>query len=640
MAGKIKYIAALIIVISLIYLQHSSVSYAGEENRGRDAQTVREESNLAGKQGGEEKPPGEGEEKPPEEGEEKPPGEGEEKPPEEGEGKPPGEGEEKPPEEGEEKPPVEEERAIEKYKIEIPKVNGKKGYYTKKPQIIITHISAAGETKYCLRQGDEKLEEKTLKEEGERAVIAGKTFAEGRNVLHVWMEDENGEKIKQYELKKEFFIDTKAPEIQMSVPEGFDKWYQGKVTLSAAGADQGSGVVKISCREGNHDLGSINGRQGEFVLSRPSASGKGIDITVTAEDRAGNKSERIKTVFIDKNAPDILITGARNYMITGKSVKLSFSIDEENVLQEFYVQTEWENVKGKKRQIPSAEWRSEGTAKTLVQTLKNDGIYTVKVYAKDLSGNAAAKEFRIIIDKTNPVIRYVQELNGRQLKRFRWDYPIHQMIRDFTTYVYDMNIDGQLYHMGETVSIEGKHRMTVKVTDAAGNKAQVSADFTIDHTAPQIIFRNIEEEKEYEGERTFKVALAKKEDMIRQIRINGKEQQIDYRKKVYEYTLREQKDYEVTVKAADEAGNESVKSIFFQIVPKKSLPEKIAGPVNVRWSLGKKEDAQFFMEAGGKKEKGTTVTFEAVCLMLFGCGMIAAAVFFGRALHKKREKNG
>ena len=95
MAGKIKYIAALIIVISLIYLQHSSVSYAGEENRGRDAQTVREESNLAGKQGGEEKPPGEGEEKPPEE--------------------------------GEEKPPVEEERAIEKYKIEIPKVNGKKG---------------------------------------------------------------------------------------------------------------------------------------------------------------------------------------------------------------------------------------------------------------------------------------------------------------------------------------------------------------------------------------------------------------------------------------------------------------------------------------------------------------------------------
>ena len=194
--------------------------------------------------------------------------------------------------------------------------------------------------------------------------------------------------------------------------------------------------------------------------------------------------------------------------------------------------------------------------------------------------------------------------------------------------------------MGETVSIEGKHRMTVKVTDAAGNKAQVSADFTIDHTAPQIIFRNIEEEKEYEGERTFKVALAKKEDMIRQIRINGKEQQIDYRKKVYEYTLREQKDYEVTVKAADEAGNESVKSIFFQIVPKKSLPEKIAGPVNVRWSLGKKEDAQFFMEAGGKKEKGTTVTFEAVCLMLFGCGMIAAAVFFGRALHKKREKNG
>ena len=130
--------------------------------------------------------------------------------------------------------------------------------------------------------------------------------------------------------------------------------------------------------------------------------------------------------------------------------------------------------------------------------LKNDGIYHMKVLAKDISGHVSEEKFQVIIDKTNPVIRYVETLNGQQLKKFKWDYPVNQMIRDFTTYVYEMRVDGKLYHMGEVIDSEGRHRMTVKATDAAGNKAQMTADFVVDHTAPEIIFRNIEGGEAYE----------------------------------------------------------------------------------------------------------------------------------------------
>ncbi|MCI8561727.1 MAG: hypothetical protein HFH03_11520 [Dorea sp.] len=649
MAGKIRYIAALAAVLGLIYVQQSSVTYAVESNSGKSNVIDKETEVLTE---GEDKPPGEGEDKLPEEGEDKLPEEGEDKLPEEGEDKLPEEGEDKPPEEGEDKPPEggedktpgegedkppEEKKVMEGYKIDIPKINGKRGYYIKKPEITICHMSEVGVTKYCLKHGDNKLDERTLKEKGERAVITEKTFSEGKNILHVWMEDEEGKRLNRYELKKEFLIDTKPPEIVMSVPKGFDTWYQDQVTLSAVSEDSGSGVEKISGLEGDRDLGSISKKQGRFVISRPSVFGKGVDVTITAEDRAGNKSERIKTVFVDKAAPDITITGAKDYMITGRSVKLSCEISEENRLQEFYAQTVWKNVKGRKKQLSSAEWKDSSKGKILTQTLKNDGIYHVKVQAKDMSGHISMKEMQIIVDKTDPVIRYIETLDGQHLKKFKWEYPFQQMIHDFTTYVYEMRLDGRLYHMGETIRSEGKHKVTVKAADAAGNKAQASAEFVIDHTAPEIIFHNVEGGQEYEEERTFKVGLAKKEDEVRQILINGKNQKIGSKRTSYEYRLHECKDYEVTVKAADKAGNESVKSLFFTIVPKKSLMKRITEPIKIQWNMGKKADAKFSKEAGKGEweESSRPVPLKAAGFIMFVSIMIVTGILYVKILHKK-----
>lgn len=667
MAGKIKYLVALIAVLGLIYIQQNSVTYAGESYSEQSelieggGLTEGEDGSL----GGEEKPPGEGEDKPPTEGEDKLPTEGEdklptegeEKLPAEGEGTPPTEGEDKPPTEGddkpstgnenkpsvdEDKPPVEEKKkVIAEYKIEIPTSNGEQGYYIKKPEITISHMSEAGVTKYCLKHGDSKLSEKRLKKKGEKAVISGNMFLEGRNILHVWMEDEEGKKLEKYELKKELLIDTKEPEIQMSVPEGFDKWYQGEVRLSVAGEDSGSGIVKLSCREGDKNLGSIGKKQGEFVISRPSVFGEGVDVTVIAEDKAGNKSERIKTVFIDKAAPEVAITGANNYMITGRSVNLAYEINEENMLQEFYAQTVWTNVKGKEKQLSSSEWKNNKKGKILTQTLKNDGIYHLKVQAKDMSGHVSMKDMQVIIDKTNPVIRYIEALDGQQLKKFKWEYPLHQMIQDFTTYAYEMRIDGQLYHMGETISAEGKHKMTVKATDAAGNTARAAADFIVDHTAPEIMFHNIEGGEEYEEERIFKVELAKEGDMIRQIQINGESQKINSERASYEYRLSECKDYEVTVKAIDKAGNESVKSIFFSIVPKKSLLERITEPIKIQWSMGKKADMQFpeAIKQEERQDDRGLVLLKIAGVIIIISGMIALGILYYKKIYEKRRSS-
>lgn len=537
---RIKYCVMLLIVMSLIYGQQSSTTYAGES----DIQKI--ETSTEEKQS-------------------------EEKEPEDSEN----EGEDNPPEEVEEEP----EKEIEKYDIQIPEPNGKKEYYTKKPNITICHVSEVGITKYCLKKGDEKIKEGALKEKDEKVVIEDELFSEGKHILHIWMENENEEKIEKYEMKREFLIDTKEPQIHMSVPQGFDAWYQQQVTLNVEGDDSESGISNISCAVGGKVIGSIERKQGSFVITYPSVMQKGVEVTVTAEDKAGNKSVQTKTVYIDKAVPKVTITGAKNYMITSKSIVVTGTIDEENGLKDFDMKILRESTEGTKKKMSVSEWKEEGTKKTVRYPLKKDGIYYMEIRATDLSGYTSTQKMQVIIDKTNPVIGYIDTLNQKYMKKFQWNYHPRDIIKDFTTYTYDVRLDGQLYPKGKSVTAEGRHKITVKAIDAAGNKAQAEAEFIIDHTAPEIIFQNIKDGEEYEEECSFQVELGKEEDIIQQIQINGEKQRIDLGLKKYEYTLHECQDYEIVVKATDRAGNEAEKRIYFQIVPKKLFIKRITEPV-------------------------------------------------------------
>lgn len=616
MTARLKYFIALVIVMTLIYIQQDFVIYAGEEALEPAA--------------GQEELPGERESMPEgEDGEQ--PDDGGEQPPAEG-GETSGGGEEQPPVE-EEQPPVEEEKVIEEYEVKIPKADGKEGYYISKPEIAVKHNSEWGVTKYCLIQEDKKTEEKVLKEKGEKAVIEGKIFLEGKNVLHIWMEDEKGEKLKEFELKKEILVDTKAPEIHMSVPGGFESWYQGQVQLKVSGGDLVSGAEKITCMAAGKEVGTVNKAWGEFMIDQPSIQGKGTEVRVVIQDRAGNKSERVKYIYIDGRAPEIAVAGIKNYMITGKTADITCEVDEENMLQEYYAQITWENVQGKKKQIAVNDWKTDGTKRTFTQSLEKDGVYCIDIHAKDMSGREESKEMQIIIDKTDPVIRYVESLKGKYLKEFRWDYTPEKMFWDFTTYTYEIRMNGKLYHMGDVIDREGTHWMTVKVTDAAGNRAQSTAVFNIDHTAPEIIFHNVEEGEEYEEERTFKVELAGAEDTIRQIQINGENQKVIPGISIHEYSLDTCKDYEVTVKAADKAGNEAEKTIYFQIIPKKTLLKTIAGKVRTYENTAiTKEHPQMIQSGEGEEE--------TAFLKMAGAGILGILIALGAItvfIHKKSE---
>ena len=135
MGRKMRNGALLMLVLVIIYTQQA-VIYAQNESESVAAKTTETENDgEQDKSGGEE-----GDKEEPE----KPGGEGDKEEPE----KPGGEGDKEEPEEPE-KP------EIRKYNMEIPKADGKNGYYLSKPSIKIAHNGYYGTTVYELKHGEE-----------------------------------------------------------------------------------------------------------------------------------------------------------------------------------------------------------------------------------------------------------------------------------------------------------------------------------------------------------------------------------------------------------------------------------------------------------------------------------------------------
>lgn len=543
MGRKIKSVVMLLIVMILIYFQHAPVIYAEEEGVNEEAEEEVEEEDT-----------------------------------------------------GED---IEDDTVIERYQLSYPQPDGREGYYVTAPEIEIIHVSGAGATVYQLRNEEVILAEGRLSEGDNTANISGDRFAEGRNLLIIYMEDQDGVRIEEYDSTTEIKLDTQVPQVDMKASEGFDTWYQKEAWITVAADDTacGSQVASISCYCGNKIIGTVEAAEAQFLVTQASDSGNGVNITVTAVDKAGNKNEMTRKLYIDNSAPKMSIEGITDYMITSRPVTVTYRATEDNGLKECTAETVWEDIDGNKHNLSSGEWKEEGKGKMMTQVLSDDGIYQMKASACDLASFCDEVSAQIIIDSQNPVIRYVDELNGKYMKRFCWSYPKETFIEDFTTFIHQIQMDGRLYPIGTEITSEGRHVLRVEAVDSAGNRAEARAEFIIDHTPPEVVFYDIEEGGRYEEKRTFKAALKDQADIIEEVKINGKSQELSGDRSIYQFTVEGVDDYEVIVKARDKAGNQTVEELMFEIIPRETTFQKVIKPVTTALGVSRAK------ESGNVQEK-------------------------------------
>lgn len=201
----------------------------------------------------------------------------------------------------------------------------------------------------------------------------------------------------------------------------------------------------------------------------------------------------------------------------------------------------------------------------------------------------------------------------------------------FTGYDYEVRLDGRLYSMGERVTREGQHILEVHATDRAGNTSHAKAVFTIDHTAPEIVFEGVKEGEKYEGHLTFKIGVKDTEDILRKVQINGKEQQHVQGKARTGFSIKKAGDYEVIAEAKDQTGNVAMKTIHFTVQKKKSVLEKLVEPLIRPFIKDDNDDiSSRQIKKGQKKKEGEqtkTLLLRRVAGTVLGILLIGGVIY-------------
>lgn len=606
MGRKMKKAATIAMAGMLVGIRMTDISVAGSSSQSisKDKVPVEDSENKDKNPGedseNEDKNPGEESES-----EDKNPGEGSEgedkDPPEESET------EEKDLEDTDKKPEKEE---IKSYRTEYDSPDGENGYYLHFPEGRITHLSKRGVTKYCLKNGQGSQMEGMLEKENAYCLFEQMEFTEGKNNLEIWMEDEEGNFVDNSKSQREFLIDSARPMVNLSVAGGTEGWHKDEAELQVEASDgvSGSQIAEIICKTGEKVIGKGYKEIEKFQIQESSKDGESIPITVIVRDNAGNQTTQTEQIYIDKGIPAAVIQGVQDYMITSKPVQVDYLAEEENALGDVRAGMIKERPDGQKEETEVKNWKagraeeSGKIEKRSSQILTEDGLYKIRMDVTDQAGHESHTETQLIIDTENPVIAHIDELDGKYLKYFSWEFPVEESVKDFTSYSYTMKMDNSIYHPGERIDQEGIHTLSIQAVDSAGNQGVAKARFTIDHTPPVIKFENVKEGESYEKEREFYVRTGNAEDQIEYVKINGKKQKSEKQKDVYEYKINEVNAYEVEVKARDLAGNEKVSRIGFQIEPERNFFQKIADPVKNYILYGKDKEAEKNRKEGEKSQ--------------------------------------
>lgn len=417
---------------------------------------------------------------------------------------------------------------------------------------------------------------------------------EFRGTVNAYAVDQAGNQ-SEISTSKEIICESTTPEIVLDL-HGTEGWNWDFVPVSVEIQDQeiSSGLQSVKCYV-NHEVvineqidleNAVSLWNGEFTVDIVSLNGSGIPIVVETTDYAGNIQTASRLVYIDRSYPQIEISGSYDKMISGEGVIMEIVAADENILENGKIMV-WRNPPKQERSlyieqmqeqaVPCQKNESgEGCVWKLV--LEEDGVYEVEVTVQDAAGHQQVLHQTLTVDRTNPIIRFIEQMHGTHIPYFQWNYDVSEMIEEFTEYQYQMTLNGRMYTSGTCVEEEGEKLLSVEVIDAAGNRSTANAVFYIDHTPPEIQAYQLKDGGIYEESAELNLEVGEPGAYLEGVFINSEKINLTEDSQIFSQTLEEPGEYIVRARAKDLAGNKSELELKFRI-EKRSLAAVLFKPV-------------------------------------------------------------
>ena len=418
----------------------------------------------------------------------------------------------------------------------------------------------------------------------------------------------------------EIVCENEAPAVQITLPDTGNGWYtepvEALVQVWEPLDDMGrcSGLSSIICRIDGETAAqrSYGAEAGEvmtqetisFTVEKTSVGAGPVVLEVEVWDCAGNCTRQSRELFLDCAPPTIKVQGVHDGFITAETPTAVFTVQDENSVADVQMQIkrvspgresvsgnsasreetgamDLQSEKSEKAEDVTAEypavWEKEEGTWTVEQSFAEEGDYTCYLKATDLAGHTAETELHFTVDKTSPVIRYVDQLNGTWIPYFEWNYGKEEMIRDFSGYTYQMYLDGNPYLAGERITLEGVRILQVLARDEAGNESSAEAIFTIDHTAPQISLKGAKNGGVYGEKVTLDIWVEEESAQMKNVTVNDERKAFQPGSRILQYEFEETGNYRIEVSSEDLAGNTGEAELVFRIEKRGEAGESAVG---------------------------------------------------------------
>lgn len=232
------------------------------------------------------------------------------------------------------------------------------------------------------------------------------------------------------------------------------------------------------------------------------------EVSFVAVDRAGNVSaERTVQFRVDKNAPELSISGIADGGTSTKSVTVTYGIQEA-----FY----WDMTSAKiniykgidgqrEKLLKTVDYNAKNANSRMSETFSEDGDYRFEFTAEDKAGNTAQKSYSFILDGTAPVVSLSGVKNYDKTKeKVTMEVTVTE---DFFT-SNELTLKGTLTddagkkqnlkfgafsvnssrvsNIVQQFTEDGVYDLEVTSKDKAGNTTTETLHFTIDNSAPAL----------------------------------------------------------------------------------------------------------------------------------------------------------
>ena len=446
------------------------------------------------------------------------------------------------------------------------------------------------------------------------------------------------------ELSAMLLCENQSPEIQIETEGSPDAWRSDPLRVHVKVTDPGlsAGIQCLKCYAGgeiavhreNEAQTGITSMEDGFTVDIASEGGKGIPVVVEALDWAGNFHSDSRLVYIDKAAPVIQSEGIHDRMIAGEPVKGKMRIREENDLASAGMKV-WKVTSGKKREVIE-EKKKETEPFSGAQdiewdiALEEDGTYDIRMTAKDRAGHESRQDRRVIVDQTNPVIRYVDQMQGVYVPYFQWNYGKEEVVQDETDYSYDIFLDGAFYTTGKKITKEGMRMLQVRAVDAAGNESTAEAVFQIDHTPPGIRVYDVEDGGLYEDMAAVSISVDGKGEYLKEIMVNSEKMKLEADCQIFTRSFQEPGDYQIQVRAEDLAGNQEQEQVTFRIEEQKQLSGGVLKPITRIFRNVDRAPARGTQLQDTEQEKSPAVLWLMLCFAMAGGAFLVRQKIWNR----------